>query len=77
MLIGKSEWDDLSAWLAQRVTLLNAIMADFYGPQELLKSGVIPPELLFGNSALLLPCHGIAAPGNIFCTCTPDSCVWG
>ena len=40
--------------------LLNLILADLYGPQTLLRDGLLPPSLVFGNPAFLRPCHGIA-----------------
>ncbi|MFM2093907.1 MAG: hypothetical protein RIS70_1031, partial [Planctomycetota bacterium] len=57
LLISRREWQELESGLVQRVTLLNRILADVYGPQELLRRGVLPPELLFGNPAYLLACH--------------------
>ena len=43
----------------QRATLLNAILADLYGTQRLVRDGHIPPELVFDNPGFLRPCHGI------------------
>ena len=66
LLLAKSEWDSLASALAQRVQLLNLILADLYGPQKLVREALIPPELVFGQRGFLLPCHGVAAPRNIF-----------
>jgi uncharacterized circularly permuted ATP-grasp superfamily protein/uncharacterized alpha-E superfamily protein len=66
LLIAKSDWEALASALAQRVRLLNGILADLYGPQNLVREGLIPPELVFGQSGFLLPCHGVAAARNIF-----------
>ena len=66
LLLAKSEWDSLAAALAQRVQLLNLILADLYGPQNLVREALIPPELVFGQRGFLLPCHGVAPPRNIF-----------
>ncbi len=66
LLLAKSEWDALASAVAQRAHLLNLILNDLYGPQTLVGEGLIPPELVFGQRAFLLPCHGIAAPRNIF-----------
>lgn len=66
LLLAKTEWAHLSMALAQRVRLLNAILADVYGPQELLRAGLLPPDLAFGNPAFLLPCHRVAVPSNVF-----------
>jgi uncharacterized circularly permuted ATP-grasp superfamily protein/uncharacterized alpha-E superfamily protein len=66
LLFAKSEWDSLAVALAQRAHLLNLILADLYGPQNLIREALIPPELVFGQRAFLLPCHGVAAPRNVY-----------
>ena len=66
LLLAKSEWDSLASALTQRVQLLNLVLADLYGPQNLIREGLIPPELVFSQRGFLLPCHGVAAPRNIF-----------
>jgi uncharacterized circularly permuted ATP-grasp superfamily protein/uncharacterized alpha-E superfamily protein len=52
--------------LVQRARLLEAILVDLYGPQELLREGLIPPELVFANPGFLRPCHGIRPVGGRF-----------
>jgi uncharacterized circularly permuted ATP-grasp superfamily protein/uncharacterized alpha-E superfamily protein len=66
LLIGKSDWDGLASALSQRVHLLNLILADLYGPQNLIREGLIPPELVFGQRGFLLACHSVLPPRNIF-----------
>jgi uncharacterized circularly permuted ATP-grasp superfamily protein/uncharacterized alpha-E superfamily protein len=66
LLIPAPEWRKVEAGLIQRARLLNSILADIYGPQELFKSGLLPPALLFGNPAFLRPCHGIVPTQNRF-----------
>ncbi len=58
-LIHKSEWETIEKGLKQRATLLDLILKDIYGPQELLKNSIIPSELVFDNNGLLLPCFDI------------------
>ena len=59
----RSEWATLSAALVQRATLLNAVLADLYGPQNAAARGAAARELVFGRSdAFLRPCHGWAVP---------------
>jgi len=66
-LISPAEWSQLEAGLIQRARLLNWILADLYGPQELLRGGHIPPALVFANPGFWRPCHGVSVPGqNIF-----------
>ncbi len=66
LLFAKSDWDVLADAVTQRVQLLNLILADLYGPQELLREKLVPPELLFAQRGFLLPCHGVTTPRNIF-----------
>lgn len=60
------EWNTLSHAVAQRATLLNAILADLYGPQTLLSEGLLPPALVFGQHGYKWPCRGAVPPGGIF-----------
>jgi len=66
LVIPSAEWQVIEAGLAQRARLLNLILADFYGPQKLLRDGTLPPALVFANPAFLRPCHGIVPPDNLF-----------
>ena len=66
LLLAKSEWESLAAALVQRVHLLNLILADLYGPQSLIREGLLPPQVVFGQRSFLLPCHGVPTPRNIF-----------
>lgn len=60
------EWEQLEAGIRQRAMLMEKILSDVYGPQEFLKKGLIPPELIFANPAFLRPCHGIEPAGKRF-----------
>ncbi len=63
-IIGAQEWAGLAAKIAQRATLLDAVLGDLYGPQQLLREGLLPSELVFGHPNFLWPCHGITPPGG-------------
>jgi len=65
VLIPEAEWQALVDGLIQRTHLLNTIVSDLYGPQTLLKKGLLPPALVFGNPSFLRPCHGIEVPGGV------------
>lgn len=58
-LIHKSEWETIEKALQQRANLLDLILKDLYGPQELIKKGIIPAELVFDNKGFLLPCFDV------------------
>jgi len=65
LLLSAAEWDDISAGIAQRADLLNRVLGDIYGPQELLRSGAIPPSIIFGHSGYLHQVQGIRPAGGV------------
>ncbi|MDL2337242.1 MAG: circularly permuted type 2 ATP-grasp protein [Pseudomonadota bacterium] len=65
LLLSAAEWDEISAGIAQRADLLNRVLGDIYGPQELLRSGAIPPSIIFGHSGYLHQVQGIRPPGGV------------
>lgn len=65
MILPADEWETIAEGIAQRATLLNAILADLYGPQQLLRDGLIPPALVFGPGGFVRAAHGTKAPGGV------------
>ena len=65
-VIAAAEWRTLETALVQRATLLNRVLADCYGSQELIRSGRLPPALVFAQPDFLRPCHGIKPPRESF-----------
>src|SRR6195952_5711628 len=65
-VIAADEWQQLSAGIAQRARLLNAVLADLYGPQKLIAEGLLPAELVFGHNNFLWPCQGVTPPEGTF-----------
>src|SRR6202451_4458286 len=64
LLIDHREWRELEAGLKQRAQLLNALLVDLYGPQQLIAEGVVPAELAFGHPNFLWAAHGTRPPGD-------------
>ena len=64
LLISAQEWNTVEQALIQRAQLLNLILQDLYGPQTLLRAGVLPPELVFAHPGFLRPCHGMTLPAS-------------
>ena len=62
LLIAPGEWRSLESALIQRATLINRILADCYGPQELIRSKWLPPALVFAQPDFLRPAHGWRLP---------------
>src|SRR6202790_2536913 len=64
VLLTAAEWREIELGVAQRARLLDALLADVYGPQRLLADGTVPAELPFGHPNFLWPCHGITPAGG-------------
>ncbi|ABE35228.1 A circularly permuted ATPgrasp family protein [Paraburkholderia xenovorans LB400] len=63
-LISEDEWAHIERGVTQRAHLLNAIVADIYGPQTLLERGQLPPALVFGHPGYLRSVRGFTPPGG-------------
>lgn len=59
LILPPDEWASIEAAVIQRATLLNQILGDLYGKQEMLREGLLPPALIHGNAGFLRPCHNI------------------
>ncbi len=57
LLVSSEEWRRIESGLTQRAAVLNLLLRDVYGPRELLRRGLLPPELLYGHPGFLRPCH--------------------
>ena len=66
LVMDSGEWVQLATALAQRARLMNAILADLYGPQTLIADGLIPPALVFGQHSYKWPCRGIVPPHGVY-----------
>jgi uncharacterized circularly permuted ATP-grasp superfamily protein/uncharacterized alpha-E superfamily protein len=64
LLIEASEWETLKAGLVQRAELLEAVLADVYGPARLIREGRLPAAVVAGNPEFLRPLVGVAPPGG-------------
>ncbi|MBJ7537144.1 circularly permuted type 2 ATP-grasp protein [Marinomonas sp. C1424] len=62
-VIHHQEWQAIEKGLVQRSTLFDLILKDLYGPQELLKNGIIPSEIIFSHPGFLRQCHEVFVPG--------------
>src|SRR4051812_25873032 len=64
LLIDATEWQELKAGLIQRAELLEAILADIYGPANLVREGRLPAAVVAGNPEFLRPLVGVAPAGG-------------
>lgn len=64
MIIAPAQWHAIEAGVLQRARLLNRMMSDLYGPQDLLRLGLLPPALVQGHPGYLRAVHGLAPAGG-------------
>jgi uncharacterized circularly permuted ATP-grasp superfamily protein/uncharacterized alpha-E superfamily protein len=65
-IVSQEDFKAVQAGLDQRGRLLNAILQDIYGPQRLLRDGLLPPGLVYANPGYLRPVLGVNPPGGRF-----------
>lgn len=66
LLIPAEEWRYIEAGVVQRAQLLNRLLEDLYGPQDLLTQGHFPAALLYANPAFLRPLVGVRVPAHSY-----------
>jgi len=83
LMLGHSDWQQIEAGVMQRMELLERIMADAYGPQQLVLQGQLPAALVQGHPAYLPAMHGVAPVGGRYLSLAafdlargPDGCWW-
>ena len=59
VIIGEEEWQTLAEGIEQRAELLERTLADLYGPADLVKRGLLPPQLIARNPEWLRPMVGV------------------
>lgn len=64
MLISSDEWSQVESGLIERAELLDLILKDLYGPRELIRQGIIPPEVIYHHPGFLRQCQGIQMPAE-------------
>lgn len=62
LLISSDEWTGIEAGLKQRAELLNLILKDIYGPQDLIKKGLLPFELVYAHQGFVRECVNLNHP---------------
>lgn len=63
VVVDDASWSGVERAVAQRSTLLDAVLADLYGPRALLSDRLIPPELVLAYPGFLRAVDGLAGPG--------------
>ncbi|HYF41363.1 MAG TPA: circularly permuted type 2 ATP-grasp protein, partial [Ramlibacter sp.] len=66
LIVTPPSWQQIEAGVLQRVRLLDRVMADVYGPQQLLARNLLPPALVQGHPGYLRSMHGVAPCGGTY-----------
>ncbi len=69
-ILTASEWNFISAGVAQRVKALNHFVSDVYGAREIVREGLVPWPLIASRPGFARPAHGIEPPNGVFCHVT-------
>lgn len=66
-VIDATEWDLVARGVRQRVRVLEAFLADVYGPGRAFDDGVLPWRLLYGSGRFRREVAGFAPPNGVRC----------
>jgi uncharacterized circularly permuted ATP-grasp superfamily protein/uncharacterized alpha-E superfamily protein len=64
LIITPESWAHIESGVLQRTRLLERIMADVYGPQQLIRQAMLPPALVQGHPGYLRAMHGVTPVGG-------------
>ncbi|MBZ6379276.1 hypothetical protein B5C34_08610 [Pacificimonas flava] len=65
-IVTNDEFAGIEEGVVQRIEALNQFLTDIYGPREILKAGIIPPELVLANPQFQPVMTRIKPPGGIY-----------
>ena len=65
-IVPADEWAVLERGFKQRLEALNLFLADIYGPQQLIKDGLIPRELILGSPNFRREMIGLEVPHGAY-----------
>ena len=69
-VIAGQEWRELDRGLRQRITALNHFLNDIYGPQNIIRDGVIPADVITTAAHYRPICKNFRPPGGVWCHIT-------
>lgn len=64
-VVDQAEWSNIEAGIKQRVTALEAFLADVYGAQDAVRDGVIPAGLITSSSHFHREAAGIVSANGV------------
>ena len=64
LVLSNDEWNGIERGMIQRAELLDLVLTDLYGERRLLRSRIIPPEMILSDPQFLRACDRITVPGD-------------
>lgn len=64
LLIPESEWQHIAEGITERAELFEQLLADFYGPAQLVTDGHVPAAVVTGSPHFLRPLTHLTPPGG-------------
>ena len=65
-ILAASEWATLKRGLEQRVRAINMYIKDVYSAREVVRAGIVPEDLVFGNPAFRPEMAGQIVPHDVY-----------
>lgn len=64
LVVDSEEWSRIETGLNERAELFDLILKDLYGPRELIRHRILPPEMIYSHRDFLRPCQDVRLPGE-------------
>lgn len=65
-VLSTEDWALISRGILQRLTIWNALFNDLYDGEEILKTGILPFELVYDDPRYQRPAVGVRVPNNTY-----------
>lgn len=65
-VLSPADWQTIESGVIQRITALNLFLHDIYHDRKILKDGIIPADLVLGNSNYRPEMEGLAVPHGTY-----------
>ena len=63
-VLSNEEWSGIERGMIQRAELLDLVLTDLYGERRLLRSGIVPPEMILSDPQFFRASDRIRVPGD-------------
>ncbi|WP_460047624.1 circularly permuted type 2 ATP-grasp protein [Sessilibacter sp. MAH2] len=64
VVISPAEWQSIERGLVERAQLLDFVLKDIYNNQEIIRRGIVPPEVIYNHPGFIRACHRTHLPGS-------------